>query len=139
MTLKECSCVAICFTFCSLIKAAVDDEDFVRPVSVDFLCPVTFKLMLQPQLTMCCGNHISAESVSMLLEDNRSCPRCGTSPWSTVLNKNFQRQVRALHVFCHNKDRGCEWQGELAERDTHATTCPMKDVQPLAVYQTSRE
>ena len=52
---------------------------------------------------------------------------CATSDWSTILSKHFQRQVNALHVFCHHEDRGCGWQGELSDLERHVQFCPMKD------------
>ena len=44
-----------------------------------------------------------------------------------MLNKHFQRQVNALHVFCHHEDRGCGWQGELSALERHIQSCPMAD------------
>ena len=44
-----------------------------------------------------------------------------------MLNKHFQRQVKSLHVFCHHKNRGCGWQGELAAFHHHVESCSMRD------------
>ncbi|CAI8045380.1 hypothetical protein GBAR_LOCUS25100, partial [Geodia barretti] len=60
----------------------------------DFICPVTYKLLLQPHLTLCCGAHISPEAATTIQRDGMPCPLCKTSGWSTVLNKHFQRQVK---------------------------------------------
>ena len=44
-----------------------------------------------------------------------------------MLSKHFQRQVKALRVFCRHEDRGCGWQGELSDLEHHAQSCPMRD------------
>ena len=44
-----------------------------------------------------------------------------------MLNKHYQRQVNALHVFCRHEDRGCGWCGELSDLERHIQSCPMTD------------
>ena len=33
--------------------------------------------------------------------------------FGVVPNKQVDRKIRSLHIFCTNKENGCEWQGEL--------------------------
>ena len=105
-----------------------EDYQFVVQPSKDFFCPVTFGLLLQPHLTPCCGNHFSQEAASMIQEEGGACPLCKANPLHTMLNKHFQRQVKSLRVFCHHDERGCGWQGELANFDSHVQSCPMRDI-----------
>lgn len=51
---------------------------------------------------------------------------CMVTVLETMLDKSFQRQVKSLHVFCHHKDRGCGWQGEIFELERHIQSCPMR-------------
>lgn len=111
------------------------DLQFIEIPTEDFFCPVTFELLQQPQLTLCCGNHLSADAVTRVQASDLPCPLCGTSPWNTVLDKHFQREVVALGVYCHHQDRGCVWQGELSALDTHAESCPMRNVPLLSDLQ----
>ena len=37
------------------------DFIFVERPSEDFFCPVSLELLLEPQLTSCCGHHLSQE------------------------------------------------------------------------------
>ena len=104
-----------------------EDYLFVEQPSKEFFCPVTFGLLLEPHLTSCCGNHISQEAARRIQREEGSCPLCNTHSWSLFLNKHFQRQVKSLRVFCHHDDRGCGWQGELADFDSHVQSCPMRD------------
>ena len=36
-----------------------------------------------------------------------------------VANKQVDRKIRSLHIFCTNKEKGCEWQGELNDLNVH--------------------
>ena len=96
---------------------------FVEQLSKNLFCPVTHDLLLQPHLTACCGNHLSQEAAIRIQEEGGACPLCIESHLSTVLNKHFLRQVNELCVFCHHKERGCKWQGELSSLDHHLKSC----------------
>ena len=112
-------------SFCSK-RGKTEYLPFVEVPSDSFYCPVTFELLHQPHLTSCCGHHLSAEAVTRVQGADFPCPVCGTSPWHTMLDKKFQRQVRELSVFCSNENRGCVWQGELHQLDSHVESCSMR-------------
>ena len=48
--------------------------DFVERPSQDFFCPVSLDLLLEPQLTSCCGHHLSLEVANRLQKKGKSCP-----------------------------------------------------------------
>ena len=100
-----------------------DDYPFVEQPSEDFFCPVTFGLLLQSHQTQCCGKIISQEAVMRIQRKGEVCPLCKASGWRTMEDKHFQRQVRALRVFCRHKDKGCGWQGDLADLQAHVLSC----------------
>ena len=93
--------------------------------SQDFYCPVTFGLLLQPHLTSCCGQNLSAEAVNRLQREKKTCPLCREPKWSTELNKEFEREVQKLRVFCPHVDRGCKWEGQVKMFDRHIHSCLM--------------
>ena len=41
------------------------------------------------------------------------CPVCRKEGLATYPNFQLDREIRCLHVYCINKERGCEWQGEV--------------------------
>ena len=84
---------------------------------------MTFGLLLKPHLTSCCGNHLSHEAAATIRGKKGVCPLCKNPEWSTMLDKHFQRKVQSLHVFCHHKERGCGWQGEMADFERHTLSC----------------
>ena len=100
------------------LPAAESDYDFVDKSLGDFFCPITADLLGETHLTLCCGNHLSQETVTKLQQDGEPCPLCkGTL--ATAPDKFFQRKINELKVRCRNKSLGCEWVGELGNFDRH--------------------
>ena len=94
--------------------------DFIEKPSEEYLCPVTFELLLDPvQTNFCCGNHLSRGVAEKLQAGGKPCPLCKETPLRTTDDRFFKRKVRQLKVRCSNKSAGCEWVGELGELDNH--------------------
>ena len=99
------------------------DFDFVEQPSQDFFCPVSLELLLEPQLTSCCGHHLSLEATTRLQREGKTCPMCNGEGWNAVLDKYHRRKVHEVRVRCRYKDNGCEWVGEVNELKTHVDSC----------------
>ena len=99
------------------------DYDFVKRPSQDFFCPVTLELLLEPQLTSCCGHHLSLETSSRLQREGKACPLCSETGWSTMLDKFHRRRVHELRVRCPLRVSGCDWVGEVNELQYHTDSC----------------
>ena len=99
------------------------DFDFVERPSQDFFCPVSLELLLEPQLTFCCGHHLSLETANRLRRENKPCPICNRERWDSVLDKYHRRRVHEVRVHCWYRDNGCEWEGELSELKKHSDSC----------------
>ena len=102
------------------------DFDFVERPSQDFFCPVSFELLLEPQLTSCCGNHLSIEAATRLHREGRACPMCNGEQWQCMLDKNHRRKVHQVRVHCWHKDNGCGWVGEINGVKRHADSCELR-------------
>ena len=102
---------------------------FLETPEDEYFCPVTFNLLLKPNLTSCCGNHISDEAKNELMKTDKPCPICKKTEWNASLNKRFQREVRLLLVFCPNRVRGCGFMTTIAELSKHMKQCSHKDSQ----------
>jgi len=75
----------------------------------------------EPHLSVCCG-HTFCESclkVAAKMSASQTCPVCRSEKFITVPNLQVDRAIRSLHVFCTNKDKGCEWQGEVNDITNH--------------------
>ena len=97
--------------------------DFVERPSQDFFCPVSLELLLEPQQTSCCGNHLSLEVAARLRREGKACPVCNGEQWSAMPDKYHRRRVHEVRVRCWNKDSGCGWVGEVNELKRHAVSC----------------
>ena len=87
-----------------------------------------------PYLSECCG-HILCRSCLRQCRTtphaSHACPMCKDSRFKTVLNKQIDREVRSLQVYCTNKEKGCTWQGEINEISGHlekSNGCQYEDV-----------
>ena len=109
---------------------------FVEEPSRKFYCPLTFSLLVQPHLTSCCKKQpLSELAVVRIREKRGNYPLCRASQWEREIDEEFQHKLQAHHVFYAHVDRGCQWKGMVREFDTHATSCPRKNV-PLKQQQT---
>ena len=46
----------------------------------------------------------------------------------TIFNQQADRLIRSLHVFCTNKQQGCDWQGEVHNVNDHLSKCLLQVV-----------
>ena len=99
------------------------DFDYVERPLEDFFCPVSLELLLEPQLTSCCGHHLSLESATRLQREGKACPLCNGEQWSVMLDKYHRRKVHEVRVRCWHTDNGCAWVGEVNDLKRHADAC----------------
>ena len=94
------------------------EHNFVEKPSEEFFCPVTLDVLIEPFLTLCCGNHLSKEAANQLQREQKPCPLC-KEQLQAVPDKFFSRKVKELKVRCPKNKAGCEWVGELGALDQH--------------------
>ena len=113
------------------------EDQFVKKPSENFFCPFTLKVLMEPYLTSCCGEHLSKEAATRIQGASGVCPFCKEPNWSTELNKSFRRQVHELQVFCPHRERGCQWVGELGALKHHEESCgnrpPVEEIAQLSL------
>lgn len=53
------------------------------------------------------------------------CPTCQQpiSKDRLINDKELQKEIQNLEVFCTNQSKGCDWSGALRELSTHVETC----------------
>ena len=119
----DSSPMAVCVESSSAESQPCSEFDFVERPSQDFFCPVSFEFLLEPQLTSCCGHHLSLEAATRLQREGKPCPMCNGEEWSAMLDKYHRRKAREVRVRCWHKENGCEWVGEVSELKRHADSC----------------
>ena len=105
------------------LRSMERDFDYVERPSEDFFCPVSLELLLEPQLTSCCGHHLSLEAATRLQREGKACPLCNGEQWSIMLDKYHRRRVHEVRVRCWHTDNGCAWVGEVNDLKRHADVC----------------
>ena len=109
------------------------EYQFLDPPSdgSDVLCKVCCLPSRDPYLSQCCGHTFCKsciEGTKETLTVSNACPMCRNKEFPTVQNKQIDRTIRSLHVFCNNKSKGCNWQGEVNDIIKHLTSCLYENV-----------
>ena len=98
------------------------DHSFVDTPHDRYICNICHLPSRDPYLSVCCG-HIFCKScldnVKKAAAITNSCPVCRNEAFVTFPNKRLDREIKSLHIYCTNKEKGCEWQDELNEIDNH--------------------
>ena len=103
---------------CAPLVTGGYDCDFLDPPPESLQCPVCFLPFRDPSLLSCCGANGCASCMSRIKAAGHPCPLC-QQPFKTMLDKQLQRMVLDLQVFCSKKGEGCPWNGQLRNLETH--------------------
>ena len=97
------------------------EYQFVNTTLPDrFSCVICYLPSREPYLTECCG-HVFCKSCldRTKASEYTDCPMCNDKRLVTFSNKQLDREIRSLYMYCTNKEKGCEWQGELNNINNH--------------------
>ena len=100
------------------------DNDFVGEVADRYICQICTKVLREPQLAVCCGQHFCESCLNKWFsrqQGRQSCPHCRAEgdAFSHVINKGLRSEINQLKIRCINRGEGCEWTGELGTLKTH--------------------
>ena len=88
------------------------------------ICKICQLVSQDPHETTCCHNTFCKVCIDMASSHGyTSCPLCRHQPVQTVECVQLRRQITSLHVFCDNKENGCEWVGEVEAIERHKNQC----------------
>ena len=109
------------------------DFHFVEslPDGSDLVCKICCFPSRNPHLSSCCGHTFCKSCIENLKETatlSKTCPVCRDSEFPVVQNKQIDRVIRSLHVYCTNEKEGCEWHGEINDTVTHLNHCQYEEV-----------
>ena len=107
------------------------DYQFMETPSDDLICKICQYPSRNPYLSVCCG-HVFCKScldACSTTSFNVVCPMCRSLQFQGFVNKQIDRKVRSLHVFCVNKEKGCRWKGEINNISNHLDEkCQFQDI-----------
>uniref|UniRef100_A0A1X7TNN2 RING-type domain-containing protein n=1 Tax=Amphimedon queenslandica TaxID=400682 RepID=A0A1X7TNN2_AMPQE len=92
-------------------------EDFPKHVEIE--CPVCLNILTDPHLVSCCGHNFCGSCIERVKASNGSCPMCKEKEYQAIPDKKCSRIINGLEVYCSNKEKGCQWKGELRNMFTH--------------------
>ena len=103
------------------------DFEFVKGLEDDledmFMCKICHLPSRNAQLSVCCGHTFCKSCLDELkrsrTRSSKLCPVCRSKNIAPVPNKQVDRKIRSLRVYCINKEKGCEWQGEVNDINVH--------------------
>ena len=101
------------------------DAEFVELLADGHTCPICHLAMREPTLTHC-GHQFCEECMRPLKKNGRFvCAVCRTEVKECEIfpNNKDKREILSLKIRCDKQKEGCEWIGELRERDGHERTC----------------
>ena len=114
------------------------EYSFVNTPPDELVCKICHHPSREPHLSVCCGHTFcktcledAKQAVTVDKEVKNSCPMCREKNFSAFQNKRDERAVKSLHVFCTNKEEGCDWQGEMNIIVGHLANsdgCPFEEV-----------
>ena len=98
----------------------------------DLVCKICHLPGRNPHLSSCCGHTFCRSCIDRLKESTsiaNACPVCRDSEFPVVQNKQTDRAVRSLHVYCTNEKEGCKWKGEINDIVAHINCCQYESVE----------
>ena len=113
------------------------DQEFVCKVADRFICQVCTKVLREPHLAVCCGQHFCESCLKKWFDRQQgreSCPHCRAEgdTFNHVINKGLRSEINELKIKCTHHREGCEWRGELGALKTHLesqTGCGYENVE----------
>ena len=99
------------------------DHEFVSQVADRLNCHICTKVLREPHLAVCCGQHFCESCLNEWFKKQRkeSCPHCRAEgeAFNHVIHKGLRSEVNQLEIKCSNHGEGCEWRGELGALKPH--------------------
>ncbi|XP_065917773.1 TNF receptor-associated factor 3-like isoform X2 [Dysidea avara] len=96
------------------------DYQFVGDPPDEVICRICQYPSRNPYLTVCCGHVLCKSCLDGCIANSRACPVCRSKKFKSYINKQIDRKVRSLLVYCDKKEEGCQWKGEINDVNDHA-------------------
>ena len=107
-------------------KMSVTELDFVIAPHEDYICPVCTKVLVEPHVTECCGQHFCEQCLKRWFREQgkNSCPHCRSEQFTHNRYLPLKRKINELLVYCSNRSEGCTTIESVSQLETHLRECP---------------
>ena len=111
----------ITLPYLKMAQFSKEELSFVEdlPKHVEIECPVCLNILTDPHIVSCCGHNFCRACIGRVRASNGSCPMCKEEEYQAIPDKKCSRIINGLEVYCSNKEKGCQWKGELKNMSTH--------------------
>ena len=99
--------------------------DFVKDLPDEYSCMICAKVLNEPHLTDCCGQHFCQGCLDKWFErqGRKICPHCRSESFSHILSLPLKRKVDSLQVYCTYQENGCNKITTVGEVNSHTDKC----------------
>ena len=109
------------------------DYDLISNPPDRLICKICHLPSRDPYLSVCCGHLFCKSCLDNVKKATaiNACPVCCDEEFVTFPNKAVDREVKEFHIYCTNKEKGCEWEGELNDINNHlgnSDACQFEEV-----------
>jgi hypothetical protein len=103
-----------------LLSDMVEQVLFVEKLPKYFICPICLDYIKECVQTPC-HHKFCTNCLYETLKNKESCPICREKVKSEDLKFDIwmDKEISCLPVYCHMREAGCKWQGELSDTKTH--------------------
>ena len=106
-----------------------------KPKELQSECFICLCILCEPYTPDCCGNKFCRTCIKRVEDDNRPCPLCNIA-FTSVPDRQLERQLNERKVYCKNTDKGCNWIGELRKLKQHLNPgAHLDSVQQICDFQ----
>ena len=103
----------------------MEEYRFVKDPPNDYLCMICAKVLDEPNVTDCCGQHFCQACLEQWFEaqGKKLCPHCRSESFSYMRYLPLKRKINELQVYCSYQKQGCEKITTLGELKSHMREC----------------
>ena len=87
-------------------------------------CPICLHVLREPYQVTCCGKGFCRQCIKRVKSSDKPCPCCNEDDFNDFPNKGLQQPLYGFKIYCSEKEKGCEWRGELGKLDNHLNLNP---------------
>ena len=98
---------------------------FVKDLPDDYQCMICAKVLKEPHLTDCCGQHFCQACLEQWFKKQarKICPHCRSETFTHMRDLPLKRKIDILEVYCPNQKEGCKEVMKLGVLDAHKRVC----------------
>ena len=119
MLVLQCSCDFV------ISKLKMAEYKFVKELPDDYLCMICAKVLNEPHLTDCCGQHFCQACLEQWFrkQAKKICPHCRSESFTHMRYLPLKRKIDDLKVYCPNRAEGCKVITKAGELNSHKNEC----------------